>query len=153
MDVAQKVCRIAGEILSGHQALRAKIGQPQHAAFSRALTDIRAQLRELMPAGFLATVAFERLKHYPRYLDAISVRLDKIASNPERDANWQNQLARYWQTYQARLKADRDRGTRNPKLDELRWMLEELRVSLWAQQLKTPYPVSFKRLEKFLSEI
>jgi ATP-dependent helicase HrpA len=117
------------------------------------VADIRNQVRELMPSGFLASIAFERLKHFPRYLKAIAVRLDKIASNPERDANWQAQLARYGQTYQARLKADRERGIRNPKLEELRWMLEELRVSLWAQQIKTPYPVSFKRLERILTEI
>ena len=111
------------------------------------------QRKELLSPGFLAGVPFERLKHYPRYIRAIAMRLDKIASNPERDATWQQQLARYWQTYQARLVADRARGVRSPKLEEMRWMLEELRVSLWAQQLKTPYPASFKRLEKFLAEI
>ena len=153
MDVAQEICRIAGEILAEQQTLRAKIGQPRYAAWPRALADIRAQLKELLPPGFLASIPFERLKHYPRYIRAIAMRLDKIASNPERDANWQQQLARYWQTYQTRLVADRARGVRSPKLEEMRWMLEELRVSLWAQQLKTPYPASFKRLEKFLAEI
>ena len=68
-------------------------------------------------------------------------------------ANWQQQLARYWQNYQTKLVADRARGVRSPNLEELRWMLEELRVSLWAQQLKTPYPVSFKRVEKYWSEL
>ena len=153
MDVAQEICRIAAEILAEHQTLRAKIMQPQYAAWPRALADVRAQLRELLAPGFLASVPFERLKHYPRYLKAIAVRLDKMASNPERDANWQQQLARYWQNYQSKLVADRARGVRSPKLEELRWMLEELRVSLWAQQLKTPYPVSFKRVEKYWSEL
>jgi ATP-dependent helicase HrpA len=153
MDVAQEVCRIAGEILAEHQGLRSKLNDARYAAWPRAIADIRAQLRELMPAGFLASVQFERLKHYPRYLRAIGMRLDKLASNPERDANWQQQLARYWQQYQARLAADRGRGIRDPRLEELRWMLEELRVSLWAQQLKTPYPVSFKRIEKSWAEL
>jgi ATP-dependent helicase HrpA len=153
MDVAQEICRIAGEILAEHQTLRAKISRPQYAAWPRALADIRGQLKELLSPGFLAGVPFERLKHYPRYIRAIAMRLDKIASNPERDANWQQQLARYWQTYQTRLVADRARGVRSPKLEEIRWMLEELRVSLWAQQLKTPYPVSFKRVEKYWSEL
>ena len=147
MDVAQEICRIAGDVLAEHQTLRAKIGQPQYSAWPRAVADIRAQLRELLPPGFLASVAFDRLKHYPRYLKAIAMRLDKIASNPERDGNWQQQLGRYWQTYQTKLVADRARGVRDPRLEEMRWMLEELRVSLWAQQLKTPYPVSFKRVE------
>ena len=153
MDVAQEICRIAGEILAEQQTLRGKIGQSQYAAWPRALADIRAQLKELLAPGFLAAIPFDRLKHYPRYIRSIAMRLDKIASNPERDANWQQQLARYWQTYQTRLVADRARGIRSPKLEELRWMLEELRVSLWAQQLKTPYPVSFKRVEKYWSEI
>ncbi len=153
MDVAQELCRIAGEILAEHQTLRAKIGQPQFAAWPRVLSDIRAQLKELLSPGFLATVPFDRLKHYSRYIRAIAIRLDKIASNPERDANWQQQLARYWQSYQAGLVADRARGMRSPQLEEMRWMLEELRVSLWAQQLKTPYPVSFKRVEKYWSEL
>jgi ATP-dependent helicase HrpA len=152
-DVAQEICRIAADILAEHQKLRAKLNEQKYAAWPRALADIRAQLRELMPAAFLANVPFDRLKHYPRYLGAIAMRLDKIASNPERDANWQQQLARYWQNYQGRLVADRARGVRHPGLDELRWMLEELRVSLWAQQLKTPYPISFKRLEKYWSEL
>jgi len=153
MDVANEVCRIVGEVLAEYQLLRAKVNAPQHAAWPRVIADIRSQLRELMGPGFIASVPFERLKHYPRYLRAIGVRLDKLASNPERDANWQQQLGRYWQAYQARLVADRARGIRDPNLDELRWMLEELRVSLWAQQLKTPYPVSFKRIEKFSSEL
>jgi ATP-dependent helicase HrpA len=153
MDVAQEICRIGTEILVEHQALRAKLGQPQYAAWPRALADIRAQLKELLPPGFLAVIPFERLKHYPRYIKAIAMRLDKIASNPERDANWQQQVSRYWQTYQTKLVTDRARGVRSPRLEELRWMLEELRVSLWAQQLKTPYPVSFKRVEKYWSEL
>jgi ATP-dependent helicase HrpA len=153
MDVAQEICRIAAEILAEHQALRSRLAQPQLAAWPRAVADIRSQLRELLGPGFLASVPFERLKHYPRYLRAIAVRLDKIASNPERDGNWQQQLARYWQAYQARLAADHSRGLRNPKVEEMRWMLEELRVSLWAQQLKTPYPISFKRIEKYWSEL
>ncbi|MGQ0580243.1 MAG: ATP-dependent RNA helicase HrpA [Betaproteobacteria bacterium] len=153
MDVAQEICRIAAEILAEHQALRSKLDQPQHAAWPRAVADVRSQLRELLGPGFLSTVPFERLKHYPRYLRAIAVRLDKIASNPERDGHWQQQLARYWQAYQARIAADRSRGLRDPKVEEMRWMLEELRVSLWAQQLKTPYPVSFRRIEKYWSAI
>jgi ATP-dependent helicase HrpA len=63
------------------------------------------------------------------------------------------QIHTWWQAWQGRMQADRERGAYDPRLEELRWMLEELRVSLWAQQLKTPYPVSFKRLEKAWSEL
>ena len=81
------------------------------------------------------------------------MRLDKLASNPERDINWQQQLARFWQMYTTRIEQDRLRGVNDPRVEEFRWMLEELRVSLWAQQLKTPYPVSFKRLEKYWADL
>jgi ATP-dependent helicase HrpA len=94
-----------------------------------------------------------RLKQIPRYLKAIQFRLDKFSINPAKDAQWMQQIQGWWQAWEARVQADRKRGVHHPRLDEFRWMLEELRVSLWAQQLKTPYPVSFKRLEKYWAEL
>ncbi|HZP93107.1 MAG TPA: ATP-dependent RNA helicase HrpA [Burkholderiales bacterium] len=153
VDVANELCRLVNEILTEYRTLSARLIEPRFGAYPKVLVDVRAQLRALLPQSFIATVPFERLKHYPRYLRAIGVRLDKIASNPERDTGWQSQLARLWQMYAARLEQDRLRGVRDAKLEEFRWMLEELRVSLWAQQLRTPYPISFKRLEKAWSEL
>jgi ATP-dependent helicase HrpA len=152
-EVANELGRLTGEILGRHQQLRTRLNEPRLAPYTRALADVRAQLKLLLPAGFLSSVPFERLKHYPRYLDAIGMRLDKLASNPERDVNWQQQLARFWQMYTTRMEQDRLRGVREEKVEEMRWMLEELRVSLWAQQLKTPYPISFKRLEKYWADL
>ena len=117
------------------------------------MNDIKSQLRELLPPGFLVSVPFARLRNYPRYLKAIAPRLDKYPSNPDRDADWREQLARWWQAYQARLGRDRARGVLEPKVEEFRWLLEELRVSLWAQQLKTPLPISFKRLERYWAQL
>ena len=122
-------------------------------AWPRTVAELRAHLQLLLPEGFIVEVPFERLKHVPRYLQAAGARLDKLASNPDRDADWQQQLARFRQTYTTRLEQDRLRGVNDPKVEEFRWMLEEVRVSLWAQQLKTPYPISFKRLEKYWSEL
>jgi ATP-dependent helicase HrpA len=153
VEVANELCRLTGEILAEYQALRIRFNEPRYAAWPRALADMRAQLKALLADGFVVNVPFERLKHVPRYLRAIGGRLDKLASNPERDANWQQQLTRYAQMLAARQEQDRLRGVRDPKVDEFRWMLEELRVSLWAQQLKTPYPVSFKRLDKYWAEL
>jgi ATP-dependent helicase HrpA len=153
VEVTNELCRLTGEILNRYQQLRTRLGEPRFAAFTRAIADIRAQLKALLPQGFIADVPFERLKHYPRYLDAVGMRLDRLPSNPERDAHWQQQLARFWQMYATRVEQDRLRGVRDPKVEEFRWMLEELRVSLWAQQLRTPYPVSFKRLEKYWAEL
>jgi len=153
VEVASELCRLTGEILVQYQSLRTRLNDDRFAAWPRALADVRAHLGLLLPERFIFETPFERLKHLPRYLQAAGVRLDKLASNSDRDANWQEQLTRFWKAYTTRLEQDRLRGMSDPKVEEFRWMLEEVRVSLWAQQLKTPYPVSFKRLEKYWSEL
>ena len=152
-DVASDICRVMREILDQYQELRPRLNQPGVATWQRVMTDIRNQLKALMPPGFLAGVPLTRLKHYPRYLHAARMRLDKFTLNPAKDAQWMQQIQSWWQAYDGRLKGDRASGLFEPRLDEFRWMLEELRVSLWAQQLKTPYPVSFKRVERAWAEI
>jgi ATP-dependent helicase HrpA len=149
VEVANELCRITGETLAHYQTLRGRLNDPRFAAWPRSLADTRSHLAALLGERFIVTTPFERLRHFPRYLQAVGVRLDKLASNPERDASWQEQLTRYWQMYSTRIEQDRLRGVSDPRVEEFRWMQEELRVSLWAQQLKTPYPVSFKRLEKY----
>ncbi len=152
-EVANELCRLVAEILAQYATLRTRLDDARFAAWPRAIADIRNQLALLLAPRFVVTTPFERLRHFPRYLQAIGVRLDKLASNSDRDANWHQQLARFREMYTTRLEQDRLRGVSDPKLEEFRWMLEELRVSLWAQQLKTPYPVSFKRLERYYSEL
>jgi ATP-dependent helicase HrpA len=149
VEVANELCRITGETLAQYQTLRARLNDPRFAAWPRTLADIRSHLGVLLGERFIVNTPFERLRHFPRYLQAVGVRLDKLASNPERDADWQQQLTRFWQMYTTRIEQDRLRGVSDDAVEEFRWMQEELRVSLWAQQLKTPYPVSFKRLEKY----
>jgi len=153
VEVATELCRLTGEILAHYQSLRNRLDDDRFAAWPRAIADVHAQLKILLKDRFVADTPFERLKHYPRYLKAMEVRLDKLASNSDRDSDWQQQLARFWQMYTTRVEQDRLRGVREPKVEEFRWMLEELRVSLWAQQLKTPFPVSFKRLERYWAEL
>jgi ATP-dependent helicase HrpA len=153
VDVANELCRLTSEILAHYATLRTRISDARFAAWPRAIADIRSHLGLLLGPGFIVTTPFERYRHLPRYLQAVGVRLDKLASNPDRDANWQQQLTRFWQMYTSRVEQDRLRGVSEPKVEDFRWMLEELRVSLWAQQLKTPYHVSFKRLERFWAEL
>jgi ATP-dependent helicase HrpA len=152
-DVAQEVCRVVGEIVSEYQALRPRLNQQGVPIWQRAMTDIRNQLKGLLPPGFIVAVPLTRLREYPRYLQAIQLRLAKFPLNPAKDADWQQQIQSWWQAYQARLTEDTQRGVRDPKLEEFRWALEELRVSLWAQRLKTPYPISLKRLAKAWSDV
>jgi ATP-dependent helicase HrpA len=78
----------------------------------------------------------------------MQLRLDKFGANPERDAKHAASIAQLWGRYEERLAKQKKAGAIDPRLEEFRWHLEELRVSLFAQELKTPYPVSFKRLDK-----
>jgi ATP-dependent helicase HrpA len=86
--------------------------------------------------------------HFPRYLQAISHRLRKLGNaGLSRDEQATQQVAEYWSRYQARHERHRLHGIHDPALEQYRWMIEELRVSLFAQELRTSLPVSSKRME------
>ncbi|MCK9387413.1 MAG: ATP-dependent RNA helicase HrpA [Sulfuritalea sp.] len=146
--VAQEILRLLGTLLSEHAVLAKKLVSMQK-AFPQACADIGAQLAELMPKRFIATTPFERLQHYPRYLKAIGLRLEKSRSDPARDArlmaDWQA-LGKPWERERNAMLKSGQQG--DAFLDEFRWLLEELRVALFAQELKTSSPVSVKRLQK-----
>jgi ATP-dependent helicase HrpA len=152
-EVGSEVCRVMNEILAEYQALRPRINQPGVPVWQRAMTDIRNQVKALLPPGFVVATPLPRLRQFPRYLRAIQFRLDKFTINPAKDAQWMQQIQSWWQAWQGRVQGDRQRGVYDARLEEFRWMLEELRVSLWAQQLKTPHPVSFKRIEKAWNDL
>jgi len=146
--VAQEILRLIGTILAEHVVLAKKLAAMQK-AFPQACADIGAQLAELMPKRFIANTPFERLQHYPRYLKAIGLRLEKARSDPARDArlmaDWQG-LGKPWERERNAMLKSGQQG--DAFLDEFRWLLEELRVALFAQELKTSSPVSVKRLQK-----
>ena len=108
--------------------------------------DVRAQLAWLAPAGFLLSTPRERLQDFPRFLQALEQRLDKAG----RDAQLVAQVAPLEARYRAQVKAER--GLLPPAEDPYRWLLEEFRVSLFAQALKTRVPVSAKRLDEAWAE-
>ena len=145
--VAQEIVRLVGVILTEHAALQKKLAAAQK-TFPQAGADIMAQLEELLQKRFIVATPFERLQSFPRYLKAISLRLDKAKSDAARDARllaeWQG-VAQVWARERSAL---RKSGISDPFLEEFRWLLEELRVALFAQELKTPSPVSVKRLLK-----
>jgi len=127
---------------------RILVALPKAAAPTAA--DIRAQLAWLTPAGFLLVTPWERLKDYPRYFQALEQRLEKSGLDARRDAKLAAEIAPLESRYRERVKAER--GARPPGEDEFRWLLEEFRVSLFAQQLKTRVPVSARRLEDAWAE-
>lgn len=142
--IAQEVARLAHTILDEYvTALRKlKDSHPDKAVAE----DVAAQLARLMPKRFMVDTPWGQLEHFPRYLKAIVMRLDKLRTDPARDTQLLGDVRRLEQQYQRRV-AER-RGAADERLDAYRWMLEELRVGLFAQQLRTPQPVSVKRLEK-----
>ncbi|MDP2194736.1 MAG: DUF3418 domain-containing protein, partial [Rhodocyclaceae bacterium] len=145
--VAQEIVRLVGLILTEHATLLKKLAAAQK-TFPQACADIRIQLDELLQKRFITATPFERLQSFPRYLKAISLRLDKAKNDVARDArlmaDWQA-LAQAWARERSAL---RKASVSDPFLEEYRWLLEELRVALFAQELKTPSPVSLKRLQK-----
>ena len=142
--IAQEVARAVGAVLADHAAASRKLKDsrpPKEVA-----DDIAAQLQRLVSKRFVADTPYAQLQHLPRYLKAIVMRLDKLKADSGRDAARMAEArgaeAR-WLKRVVELK-----GRRDVRLDEYRWLLEELRVSLFAQELRTPQPVSAKRLEK-----
>lgn len=111
--------------------------------------DLREQLAALVYPGFVRELTYARLAHYPRYLKAMRLRAERLRQDAARDQAKMFTVQNYWHEY-LKLRA---RGESEAVLTELRWLIEELRVSLFAQELKTPEPVSPKRLQKVLDAI
>lgn len=142
--IANEVARLAATVLAEYAVAARKIKDTKNAP--EATADATQQLQRLMPKRFLATTPWSQLPHFARYLKAITLRLEKYRADPARDAaklaELRPQEQRYW-----RLVAER-KGVQDERLLEFRWLLEELRVSFFAQELRTPQPVSVKRLDK-----
>jgi len=144
--LANEIARLAGQILAEFHSLPKKLQGIK--AHTQAAADMQNQLQMLITKRFIADTDFTQLAHFPRYLKAITIRLDKLRADPARDAKlmaeW-NSVAQAWQRTPRKSGHGSDI---DPKMLEFRWMLEELRVSLFAQELRTPMPVSVKRLQK-----
>ncbi|MEY5097858.1 MAG: hypothetical protein RJA36_577 [Pseudomonadota bacterium] len=142
--IANEVARLCGTVLAEYAAAARKLKDCKFAP--EAVADAGQQLQRLISKRFLAEAPWTQLQHFPRYLKAITLRLDKYRADPARDASRMAEVKaqeqRYW-----RLVAER-KGVLDARMNELRWLLEELRVSFFAQELRTPQPVSAKRLDK-----
>lgn len=144
-EIARTVEAVAAELSTIPKKLQAARAYPD------TVKDITQQLKRLFPKHFLLSVNEERLRHYVRYVKAVNVRLDKLRNDPARDAQKQqewNQLAvPYYRELAAR------RGQADERLTDFGWLLEELRVSFFAQELRTSVPVSVKRLMRVWESI
>ncbi len=115
--------------------------------------EARAQRATLVYPGFFSATPWPQLAHLPRYLQALERRIAKAAVDPARDAKQAQTVAALWERYRARTEANRAAQRVEPGLEAFRWLVEELKVSLFAQELRTPFPVSYKRLEKAWAEL
>jgi ATP-dependent helicase HrpA len=147
--IASEVARLAAGILAEFAMAQRKIKDSKNA--TEAALDAAQQLQRLVPKRFLTATPYTQLQHFARYLKAITARLEKWRADPARDAARMAELRpqeqRYW-----RLVAER-KGATDARMQEFRWLLEELRVSFFAQELRTPQPVSVKRLDKAWAQI
>jgi ATP-dependent helicase HrpA len=145
--IAQEIARTAGQILAERAALQKKLASLEK-AFPQAAADVQQQLANLLAGGWLVRTPRERLQHMPRYLKAAALRLEKLRADPARDARLAAELAALELPYRRELAQRLRQGALDAPLEQFGWLLEELRVSLFAQELKTPVPVSAKRLAK-----
>jgi ATP-dependent helicase HrpA len=124
--------------------------EPPLLGFARAsYDDLREQFDALLVPGFLRELPPARLAHYPRYLKAMRLRGERLRQDPAKDQQRLLQVLPYWRAYLQQRAAGADPAA----LDELRWLIEEWRVSLFAQELKTAEPVSAKRLARALAAL
>jgi ATP-dependent helicase HrpA len=138
-----EIARLVGQVLGEYYTLPKKLQSlPQPVS-----SDIQSQLQGLVHKRFIAENEFSQLAHFPRYLKAINVRIEKQRGSPARDAQlmaeWQNAAVQFQRTSRNQPGKNLD-----PRMVEFRWLLEELRVSLFAPERRTPMPVSAKRLQK-----
>jgi len=142
--VAQELFSLAEESLRRAHEARKRLARPLNPHAIHAIGDMQAQLDLLICKGYLSSTPLARLRHYPRYLQGIIVRLEKLDRDPLRDQTRMAQFLPLWKRYLAF-------GADNAP-ESVRWLLEELRISLFAQELKTAERVSVQRIYRLLEE-
>jgi ATP-dependent helicase HrpA len=153
MEQANASCTQLLEILELSHQTRKAIASITQVNWMRSVMDMQGQLDRLVYRGFMQQVADERFSDYPRYLRGIMKRIEKLSHAALRDRQRMAEMAalqQMWEQWDKQLRAS---GRVDDRIEELRWALEELRISLFAQELGTAYPVSVKRLAKRVREM
>ena len=145
--IAQELARLLTGVLELHRDLLRRL-QVLSRSHRDAAADMESQLGRLVYRGFITGLPTERLGHLPRYLQAVALRMDKLRADPARDQRLAVQLVPLQTQWRRALTRAHANGSLDPQIEQFGWLLEELRVALFAQELRTPTPVSVKRLEK-----
>jgi ATP-dependent helicase HrpA len=155
-DAARTVIAHIQRILAIAHTIEVRLAELTAPVLAPAIADVRAQLASLIGPGFVTATGAARLPDLARYLTAIARRLDKLPRDPDRDAGWMHRIDAVTQAYQQLHRMSRsshsDDTVERPQLRQIRWMIEELRVSYFAQELRTPYPVSDQRIYQALAD-
>ena len=142
--LAQELARLVLTILEQCELVKKRL--TQFKTHENACEDMNQQLTALLPPSFVIQTPYEQLKHFPRYLEAMVVRFDGLRADAARDQSRLSEMAPLLAQYRRARQALA--GAPDPGLDQFFWLLQELRVALFAQRLRTPFPVSVKRLHK-----
>jgi len=153
MAVANETCKLVSRILDEYQQVRKVLSGNMPLNLIPMISDMKQQLDRLMFKGALQYTPWQNLQHFPRYLKAIVLRRDKIGHAAGRDLQCMREMQSLYSQWRERDQTMRKTGKLDARIDELRWSFEELRVSLFAQELKTPAPISLKRIEKRWEEL
>ncbi|MGC5019667.1 ATP-dependent RNA helicase HrpA [Micromonospora sp. DT47] len=152
VDTVVEVMDRVRRVLAAGYAVEQRLGRTQNLAVVAALADIRAQLSGLVHAGFVTEAGYARLPDLLRYLTAIERRLDRLPGNPQRDKQQQDRIAVVQKEYADMLAALPPSRRQSAAVRQIRWMIEELRVNVFAQALGTPYPVSEQRIYRAMDD-
>jgi ATP-dependent helicase HrpA len=151
-DLVDAVAGVVAEVravLATAYDVRQRLDAIRDPAVAPAVADIRQQLAGLVHPGFVTETGWRRLHHLPRYLRAIAYRLDRLPGNLARD----RQLMAQVHEIESEYREVRTSFPAGDALTEIRWMIEELRVGLFAQSLGTAYPVSDKRIYRAMDQL
>ncbi|SBT39383.1 ATP-dependent RNA helicase HrpA [Micromonospora narathiwatensis] len=154
-DLIDTVVEVMGrvrQVLAAAYAVEQRLGATRNLAVVAALADIRNQLGGLVHKGFITEAGYARLPDLLRYLTAIERRLDRLPGNPQRDKQQQDRIAVVQREYQDMLNALPPARRQAAAVRQIRWMIEELRVNVFAQALGTPYPVSEQRIYRAMDD-
>ena len=144
----QKIATWLPQFSTALQQANLAVGKITASRFAAARDDMVVQIEGLLTESFLTQVPWQWLEHYPRYFQAIAIRAERIAANPTRDADAQSMIERLMEKLRSVESSGFDDSVNIDELTTYRWMIEELRVSQFAQTLGTSLTVSEKRLEK-----
>jgi ATP-dependent helicase HrpA len=148
IEIANSVCEQMARILDAYHQVRQGMAKITQKNWLDSLLDMEQQLDRLVFRGFLSQIPESRLADYPRFLAAILKRMEKLPHAAARDRQRMSEMAdllRRWRDWDSQCQ---QAGRIDERIEEIRWQLEELRISLFAQELGTAFPVSLKRIEK-----